>query len=327
MQPITAQGIAFHVEDRIYMHWIRRRVNGDEDYWRIRDFMRQVMLLRGKQDYSWHVARFDYWRWHGIENLQPHITLESVTFTWESLDGQIVALLNPEGEGEAFLHVRPEYHSRAQMEEMVMMAEDHLAIDEPSGQRKLRVWCNEHDLILREILIHRSYILAGEAEYQRWRTLDGQLVQAQTEPGYSVRSLGDIDEHPSRSWASWKAFHPDEPDERYEGWEWYLNIQRIPLYRRDLDLVGITQKGEIAGFCTVWFDDVTRSAYFEPVGVMPAHQRHGLGRALMYTGLQRLQRLGARKAFVGSYEPAAHALYASAGFTEYDRSEAWVKVF
>jgi mycothiol synthase len=47
----------------------------------------------------------------------------------------------------------------------------------------------------------------------------------------------------------------------------------------------------------------------------------------MYEGLTRLERLGATKAFVGSYEPVAHALYASAGFIEYDLSEAWMKVF
>jgi len=33
----------------------------------------------------------------------------------------------------------------------------------------------------------------------------------------------------------WNAFHADEPDDRYEGWDWYHNIQHAPLYRRDLD--------------------------------------------------------------------------------------------
>ena len=91
-----------------------------------------------------------------------------------------------------------------------------------------------------------------------------------------------------RSWLSWKAFHSDEPDERYEGWEWYRNVQRFPLYRRDLDLVAVAPDGELAAFCTVWFDDVTRTGSFELVGAHPAHQRRGLGRAVMYEGLRRL---------------------------------------
>lgn len=309
------------------MEWRMHHMNGYEDYWRIREFLRLVILLRGKQDFCWHVSRFDYWRWHGIENLQAHDSLDSVTFIWESREGRIAAVLNPEGKGEAFLQVHPDHHTNGQIEEMVMVAEEQLSTADPNGERKLRLWCNEHDLILQEILVHRGYNRVGDAEYQRWRSIDGQLLQEQAVPGYSVRSLGDIDELPPRSWASWKAFHPDEQDDLYGGWQWYLNIQRIPLYRRDLDLVGVAPNGEIVGFCTVWFDDVTRSAYFEPVGVMPAHQRRGLGKALMYAGLLRLQRLGATMAFVGSYESAAHALYASAGFKEYDLSEAWVKVF
>ncbi len=77
--------------------------------------------------------------------------------------------------------------------------------------------------------------------------------------------------------------------------------------------------------CTVWFDDVTRTGDFEPVGTAPAHQRRGLGKAVMCEGLRRLKRMGATLAFVGSYTPPAHALYASVGFTEYDLLEPWVK--
>ena len=104
------------------------------------------------------------------------------------------------------------------------------------------------------------------------------------------------------------------------------NVQAAPLYRRDLDLVAVAPDGELAAFCTVWFDDVTRTAAFEPVGTHPAHQRRGLGRAVMAEGLRRAARLGATLCAVGSYSEAAGALYASLGFTEYDLSEPWVSV-
>ena len=35
--------------------------------------------------------------------------------------------------------------------------------------------------------------------------------------------------------------------------------------------------------------------------------------------------MGATLAYVGSYTPPAHALYASVGFTEYDLYEPWAK--
>ena len=108
---------------------------------------------------------------------------------------------------------------------------------------------------------------------------------------------------------------------------WYRNVQRAPLYRRDLDLVAVAPDGELAAFGAVWFDDVTRTAAFEPVGTHPAHQRKGLGKALMAEGLRRAARLGATLATVGSYSEAAGVLHVSAGFTEYDLSEPWVKVW
>ena len=42
-------------------------------------------------------------------------------------------------------------------------------------------------------------------------------------------------------------------------------------------------------------------------------------------GLRRAQRLGATLATVSSYGKAAHALYESMGFTEFDLLEPWIK--
>jgi ribosomal protein S18 acetylase RimI-like enzyme len=106
---------------------------------------------------------------------------------------------------------------------------------------------------------------------------------------------------------------------------WYRNIQTAPLYRRDLDLVAIAPDEAIAAFCTIWFDDVTRSAYFEPVATVPAHQRRGLGKALLTEGLRRLQRMGATRAFVGGYSLAANTLYQSVMGSQYELYEVWVK--
>jgi ribosomal protein S18 acetylase RimI-like enzyme len=237
----------------------------------------------------------------------------------------MAAVLNPEGRGEVFLQVHPGLRTPSLEEEMLDVAEKRLAVPGPSGQRRLRVWANEHDDLRQGILIRRGYTKSDEPEYQRRRPMSVPIPDAPVAAGYTVRALGDVEELPARSWVSWKAFHPDEPDDHYEGWEWYLNIQRMPLYRRDLDMVAVAPSGEFASFCTVWYDDVTRTGVFEPVGTAPAHQRRGLAKAVMCEGLRRLKRLGATMAHVSSYEPAAHASYTSVGFTEYDLSEPWAK--
>jgi ribosomal protein S18 acetylase RimI-like enzyme len=309
----------------ILLKLINRAYQTEADFWRIRDFLRQVMLLNGLRERSWHVARWDYWRWHGVENMGEG-PLEQTVFLWETPEGEIAAVLNPEGRGDAFLQIHPAQRTLALERAMLDLAEERLSV-EGGGRRRLGVWAHADDPLRREELLRRGYSQGVEAEAQRRRTLDGEIPVVFLPAGYRLRSLGEEPELPARSWASWRAFHPSAPDSEYEGREWYRNIQRAPLYRRDLDLVAVAPDGEIAGFCTLWYDDYTRSGSYEPVGVRPEHQRRGLGKALMLEGLRRLQRLGATNAFVSSYEPAAHALYASAGFAEFDLYQAWVKLF
>jgi GNAT superfamily N-acetyltransferase len=304
------------------MSLTRRSYRGEEDYWRIREFLRRVFVLNDRREWSWQAYRFDYWRWHGVANLNEG-PLEEKVFVWETAQGELVAVLNAEGLGHAYLQVEPGARSRELEEEMVVTAEEHLAVADGQGGRKLIVWAHEADPIRTDVLRGRGYAKAAWTEFQRRRSLREEVPAVPIAAGYTVRALGDEEELPARSWLSWKAFHPDEPDEAYEGWEWYRNVQRAPLYRRDLDLVAAGPEGELGSFCTVWFDDVTRTAAFEPVGTHPDHQRRGLGKAVMAEGLRRAQRLGATLATVGSYETPAHALYASAGFVEYDLVEPW----
>lgn len=301
-----------------------RTYRHEEDYWRIRNFLRKVYLANQRRELSWQACRFDYWRWHGIENIHP-MNLDEVIFLWETSEGQIAAVLNPESPGDIFLQTDPEFHTRELIEEMLVVAEQHLAIPKSRGQSELYIWANELDALLNTQLSNHGYQRVDQPEYQRRRLLSIPIPDELPALGYTIRALGDVEDLPARSWLSWKAFHPDEPDERYRGWQWYPNVQRAPLYRRDLDLVAVAADGELASFCTVWFDDVTRCATFEPVGTAPAHQRRGLASAVMCEGMRRAKRLGANLAAVGSYSEAAGALYASLGFTQYDLSYSWVK--
>jgi mycothiol synthase len=304
-----------------------RRYQDEDDYWGIREFLREVFLLNGRRELSWQVARFDYWRWHGIENLEQG-PLEEDVFIWETAQGQMAALLNAESKGEAFLQVHPRLRTQELEAEMVALAEQHLSIPNSNGGRVLRVWADEHDDLRQRILTRRGYGKGEWPEYQRRRSLDGPIPEAQPAPGYTVRSLGDGAELLERCYASGLAFHPDEiryAVENREDVNWYRNIQNAPLYRRDLDIVAIAPDGAVASFCTVWFDDVTRTGYFEPVATAPAHQRRGLGKAVMCEGLRRLKKMGGTMATVGGHTPAANTLYASVLSTEYNLFEPWAK--
>ncbi|NIM95778.1 MAG: GNAT family N-acetyltransferase [Anaerolineales bacterium] len=306
------------------MELTMRMYQDEDDYWRIREFLRKVFILNDRRELSWQVYRFDYWRWHGIENLGDG-RLEEDVFLWETAEGVIAAVLNRESPGNVYLQVHPGLRTHELEDEMITVAEEHLFIVDPEGQREMRVWANEHDDIRQEVLKDRGYTGNDWPEYQRRRPMSKPIPDVSVPAGYTVRALGDVEELPSRSFASWKAFHPDDPDDQYEGWEWYQNVQRAPLYRRDLDIVAVSPEGDVASFCTVWFDDVTRTGVFEPVGTPIGYQRRGLGKAVMLEGLHRLKRLGATMAYVGSYETAAHALYESVGFTDYELAGPWTR--
>jgi GNAT superfamily N-acetyltransferase len=292
---------------------------GEADYWRIRSFLKEVYLANGRREWSWPVQRLDYWRWHGIANCQCCPPLGQVTTLWED-DGRLVAVVNPEEAGYAHLQVHPTWRTPDREQEMVTLAEKHLSVSTEEGRRRLRVWVRTGDALRSGVLLDRGYQPGSFRERKRRGGLD--QVPVAVPPGYIIRALRE-DELPARSWASWRAFHPDEPDDRYVGWEWYHNIQRMPLYRRDLDVVAEAPDGAIASFCTLWYDDVTRSAYFEPVATVPEHQRIGLGRAVMAEAAGRARHMGATQVCVTGASEAANALYAQVVSREFEEWSPW----
>ena len=249
----------------------------------MREFLRQVFVLNNRLQHSWHVARLDYARWHTCMNCAK-VRLEDVAFLWE-LDGQIVAILMPDGAPvEAHFCVHPFLRTAQLEEEMLNVAEERLAEKMPDGSRRLFVWAPVEDSLRQELFIRYGYHKDDWPEYQWRRDLDGPLPEVNVPPGYSIRSLGDGLELLERTYASGLAFHQGDirlAIENRDDPNWYRNIQTAPLYRRDLDLVAVAPDGAVAAFATIWFDDVTRSAYFEPVGTVPSHQRRGLGKAIL----------------------------------------------
>ncbi len=302
-----------------------RRYQRSDDYSHIRKFLSEVLLLNGRKQLSWEVARFDYWRWHGILNMKDG-TLEDDVFIWEDNTGEIVAVLNREAPGSVFLQMHPEYQTDELRIQMLAVAEEHLTTPGSDGRRSLHIWIDRDDADFVKIAENRGYVPSERipAEHQRMCDLTERIRPVNPADGYTIRSLGDDEEHEARCLVSWRAFHPKEPDENFDG-GWYHNVQKTPLYRRDLDLVAVAPDGEFAAFCTIWFEESTHTGLFEPVGTAPEHQRLGLGRAILTEGLLRLRDLGADLAYVGSYSESAHALYESVGFRTYRVLDPWEK--
>jgi GNAT superfamily N-acetyltransferase len=271
------------------------------------------------------VARLDYWRWHFVTNLQVCDPVEKVTTIWELADGRIAAVLHPVEWGEVRLHVHPHFRTPALEEAMLSHAEQDLPDRSQPGKRIVCVPVFSTDAQRQQVLAQRGYARRSGKVHHWRRDLEAPIPDVPVAPGYALRSMGELAEHPARSWASWRAFHAEEPVENYDGdWSWYQNIQSIPLYRRDLDIVAAASNGDVAAFCTILYDDFTRSAVAVLVGTAAEHQRRGLGRAVMFEGLRRLQRMGCTLVLANAYDPPADALYRSVLGTRED-SETWCK--
>ena len=70
-------------------------------------------------------------------------------------------------------------------------------------------------------------------------------------------------------------------------------LNQLSLYDSDLDLVVFAPDGTPAGNAIFWFDPVTRTGVVEPVRTHDDHQRRGIARHLLTTGVDLLARAGA----------------------------------
>ena len=129
---------------------------GEDDYWRIRAFLRDLFVLNNRREVCWHVARWDYWRWPGVESWGDG-PLDGRVFIWENEDGRMAAVLNPEGHGQAFFQVHPGRHTPSLAVEMLAVAEDALAVVDAQGRRRLTVWADAGDTLLQALLARRGY--------------------------------------------------------------------------------------------------------------------------------------------------------------------------
>jgi len=93
-------------------------------------------------------------------------------------------------------------------------------------------------------------------------------------------------------------------------------LQQTSLYRADLDLVVLDAHEEVAGYGLFWFDPVSETGLVEPMRTEDAHQRRGLARHILTSGIDFLSLAGAKRIKIG-FEPsnaASKGLYLDVGF-------------
>ena len=173
-----------------------RPYRSDDDFWRMRAFLREIFLLNGRLERYWSVPRLDYWRWHYIPTCDS-APMEQVTFIWETTNGKLAAILHAIDPGEAYHHIHPAFRSFELEDEMYAVAEEHLSGLNATGQRRLLTLADEDDPLRVEVLKARGYVQRDVSVYHWWSDLEGPWPNVSVAEGYSIRSMGDASEFDS----------------------------------------------------------------------------------------------------------------------------------
>jgi ribosomal protein S18 acetylase RimI-like enzyme len=276
------------------------------------------LLVEGRRlslgPYYVHVGDLNWWLYYFLRDLD----WSEIIRLWErDRDGLLLAwaLFSPAYPAfDVFVH--PTECSGMMRAEIVAWAAAYAetAVRRAGGRNLQTVWVAEADLQLIEILEGLGFQRAEGSLFQLERPL-GSLLAPEVPTGYEIRTVAGEYEAEERARASHEAFESPRPFDDYL--QNYTEFMRSPAYEVALDLVAVSQSGEIASFCIAWPDPASGMGLLEPVGTRPAYQKLGLGRATILEALRRLRALGMESAMVCVEDEnrAAQRLYASLGFT------------
>jgi len=194
-------------------------------------------------------------------------------------------------------------------------------VDEMSGLDELNnVWVADDDDVRIQWLEKHGFKVVDDHLIQFKRSLSGTLEGPQLPDGYCLRaSRGDEVDARSRAVASHAAFKSGKPFEQY--WLRTLRFTQSPVYVPEHEIFVMAPNGQVAAYCIIWTDELTKVGQFEPVGTHPDFQRKGLGKSLLFEGLRRLKSEGMTEACVCAEHDnlPAVGLYEAVGFQKNKR--------
>ena len=295
----------------------------DDDFQRVRQLLIDTYRLI-PLDWNWDLRRWDGSRYHrATPGWDDH--WQGRVQVWETADGRLVGVAHPDGEGDAFLELHPDYrHVEAQM---IAWVEEHLGKrSEDGSEHVVSMLVYEYDALRQRLLAERGWQKTEHwGVIRRLRFGDKVLPAPQMPEGYILRTPRQGDEAEYQRFADLlnAAFHRTF----HNAAEIRTFRTECPCYRADLDLLAEAPDGSLAATVGFTYVEENRTTIVEPVCTHPDHLRKGLARALMFEGFRRLKALGAVDVTVGTGEmEAANRLYESVGFPEAYKCYVWRKV-
>lgn len=300
-----------------------REYRGKIDDDLITEFLQKIYNINQDQQ-CWLTPRFHY----GMHFINPLVqyksdtNIESSLRIWETANGEIVGIVNKEDPASTFIQTHP-YYRFIEEDMLKWIAENPNYFSyEDDGIKNIKIWCNDKRTSLKDRLSLYGYKKHESFDFERqmWQTLDEEIESYTLPDGYSISSLKNDLEIEKRLQTYMEVFDLYDIPVNV-----YYQMQKSPLYRKDLDLVAIYKDDIIASFATIWFDEKNNIGVFEPVGTLPQFQKKGLCTAIMLHGLKQLQNLGCENVYLSAYGKEEVEFYNSIGFLNYDKAYPWIK--
>ncbi len=224
--------------------------------------------------------------------------------------------------------IHPNERTRTLVDTVIACAEDELSklVDENIAKGPIETVAYGEDTWLVSVLAAYGYARHEALEVYMRCSLDRVMDKPGLASGYTIRPLDAENDTYQRAGVQSDAF-AGEP----EPGAWAIeNVARFLRWydgRDDLDLVATTACGEIASFAVFLVDPITLVGELDPVGTRAAHQRKGLSKAILFSGLQYLKSKNMEHAVVrtGVENTPAIRTYESVGFEVVDHLYRYIK--
>lgn len=178
-----------------------------------------------------------------------------------------------------------------------------LAHASESGFEAVGLEVDRADAVLREVLVGHGFAPEEDGVVETWLAADARPEISPLHEGYRLSSRLDTMD---RLHHMVKRAGPDVEQ----------RLLQTSLYRPDLDLVIVDRDDNYAALGLFWNDPETATGLVEPMRTEDDHQRRGLARHLLTTGIDLLAKAGAVriKIIFDPDNPASGGLYLSVGF-------------
>ncbi|MEQ8992649.1 MAG: GNAT family N-acetyltransferase [Pseudomonadales bacterium] len=235
-----------------------------------------------------------------------------------------------EGNGNCWrMFMHPRVRTKELANTVIASAEEQLSrlVDQSSADKSIETVAYGEDTWLALLLKEHGYTKQEALDVYMRCSLDEEIDEPELVDGYTIRPLDAQNDIVQRSGVQSDAFAGES-----EPGEWSIaNTERFLVWyegRDDLDLVAVTAEGEIGSFAVFLVDPGTLVGELDPVGTRAAHQRKGLAKAVLLSGLHYLKSKGMKRVAVRTGVANAPAIrtYESVGFEVVDHLYRYRKV-